>query len=75
MVEEVAPAVAAADLDRLVQESLERWMTFKAHAKAHAAEKRIPAGRARCLWRSVLLRKPEETARVAFIVDGGKTKT
>lgn len=44
--EEVAPA-AAADLDRLVQESLERWMTFKAHAKDHAAEKRIPAGRAR----------------------------
>lgn len=72
--EEVAPA-AAADLDRLVQESLERWMTFKAHAKDHAAEKRISAGRARYLWRSVLLRKPEETARVAFIVDGGKTKT
>lgn len=36
-VEVVAP-VAAAVLDHLAQESLERWMTFKAHAKDHAAE-------------------------------------
>lgn len=38
-VEVAAPAAAAAaDLDRLAQENLGRWMTFKAHAKDHAAE-------------------------------------
>ncbi len=35
---EVAAPAAAADLDRLAQENLGRWMTFKAHAKDHAAE-------------------------------------